>query len=146
TYEVAWRRFDRVPAGDESIAWLLAVARNHLRNHRRRIIRDRDLLTRLPAPAHSDPSGVCGGADWQDVRRALGALRTGDRELLLLISWDELTPAQTAVVLGTSSGAARARLHRARRRLAAELDRLSAEPSASGRTSAPPNACKASTP
>ena len=44
TYEVAWRRFDRVPEGDQAIAWLLAVARNHLRNHRRRLSRDSGLL------------------------------------------------------------------------------------------------------
>ena len=120
TYEVAWRRFDRVPAGDHAVPWLITVAHNHLRNHRRRVKRDQGLLQRLPAPepsqSHAPPD-----SSWQDVRRALQALRAGDRELVLLVAWDELSSVQAAAVLGISPGAARTRLHRARRRLAAAL-------------------------
>ena len=45
-----------------------------------------------------------------------------DRELLLLVAWEELSPGQAAKVLGISSLAARSRLHRARRRLRALLE------------------------
>jgi RNA polymerase sigma-70 factor (ECF subfamily) len=41
--------------------------------------------------------------------------------VLRLVAWDGLTPAELAVVLGCAPGAARARLHRARTRLAARL-------------------------
>ena len=44
-----------------------------------------------------------------------------DRELLLLVTWEELTPSEAARVLGISALAARSRLHRARRRLRARL-------------------------
>lgn len=37
---------------------------------------------------------------------------------------DELTPTQAAVVLGCSPGAARVRLHRARQRLAREMQQM----------------------
>jgi RNA polymerase sigma factor (sigma-70 family) len=50
TFEVAWRRFDQFPAGDRALPWLLGVAQNHLRSHRRRLARDRGLLQRLSAP------------------------------------------------------------------------------------------------
>ena len=45
------------------------------------------------------------------------ALQEKDREALLLIAWEDLTPALAAASLGISSTAFRVRLHRARRRL-----------------------------
>lgn len=120
TYEVAWRRFDAVPFGDAALPWLLTVALNHLRNHRRRIERERRLLERLP-PSEAAPDAVDrlsrGGYDWREIRHALDRLSSRDRELVLLVAWDELSPADAGVVLGISAGAARTRLHRARVRL-----------------------------
>jgi RNA polymerase sigma factor (sigma-70 family) len=136
TYEVAWRRFDAVPSGDAAVPWLLTVALNHLRNHRRKLERDRDLLERLPAPASApdaadrlDP----GTYDWREIRRALDRLSDSDRELVLLVAWDELSPADAGVMLGISAGAARTRLHRARARLS---DLLGARAPATGTATA----------
>jgi DNA-directed RNA polymerase specialized sigma24 family protein len=53
------------------------------------------------------------------------ALGEQDREVLRLVAWDGLSSAQAGEVLGCSAGAARHRLHRARRRLAAEMERRS---------------------
>jgi RNA polymerase sigma factor (sigma-70 family) len=122
TYEVAWRRLEVVPVGQRTLPWLLAVARNHLRNHRRRLIRDRGLLERLPAPEHTPAASEPGAVGWRDIRGALERLSAEDRELLLLIAWDGLTPAQAAGVVGLTPGAVRTRLHRARTRLARALD------------------------
>jgi RNA polymerase sigma-70 factor (ECF subfamily) len=55
------------------------------------------------------------------VIRALAQLPDRDRELLMLVAWEGLEPAQLARVLGVSRGTANVRLHRARRRLAAAL-------------------------
>ena len=52
----------------------------------------------------------------------MSGLSDGDRELLLLVSWEELSPGEAAKVLEVSSLAARSRLHRARRRLRALLE------------------------
>jgi RNA polymerase sigma factor (sigma-70 family) len=60
-------------------------------------------------------------ADAARLRDALGRLGEDDRELLTLIGWEELTPAEAAEVLGIRPGALRSRLHRARARLDAEL-------------------------
>ena len=49
-----------------------------------------------------------------DLRRALARLTPGDREVLLLVTWEGLTPAETAIALGIPPGTARSRLHRAR--------------------------------
>src|SRR3984885_7846391 len=118
TYEVAWRRLDVVPAGEGALPWLLTVAHNHLRPHRRRVVRDRALVERLPPPEHVPPPNEPLAVGWREIRRALDALSDEDRELVLLIAWDGLSPAQAANVLGITPAAARTRLHRARARLA----------------------------
>jgi RNA polymerase sigma-70 factor (ECF subfamily) len=56
------------------------------------------------------------------VAAALRSLGDTDREILTLAAWEDLDAGQIAVVLGCSRNAARIRLHRARRRLAAALD------------------------
>lgn len=62
------------------------------------------------------------GALEHELRTALSALTDGERELLLLVAWEGLSPAEAASVLGLTAGAARSRLHRARARAQAALD------------------------
>jgi RNA polymerase sigma-70 factor (ECF subfamily) len=54
---------------------------------------------------------------------ALGQLRSVDRDLILLVAWDGLSPSAACSVLGLRPVTARSRLHRARQRLAALLDK-----------------------
>jgi RNA polymerase sigma-70 factor (ECF subfamily) len=121
TFLIAWRRLGDVPSGDEARLWLYGTARRVLAN-RDRGARRRDRLTerlrdelRRQLPAHQGREG--GGA----ILEALAELREADRELLMLIGWEELTPTEAAQALGISPLAARTRLHRARRRLRARL-------------------------
>lgn len=130
TYEVAWRRLDRVPAGQESVPWLLTVALNHLRNRQRKLGRERKLVERLAARELAPPAREAGAIDWSELRRALDSLSSLDRELVLLVAWDELTPAAAAAVLGLTPGAARTRLHRTRGQLAALLNEAEPTPDA----------------
>ena len=62
------------------------------------------------------------GSEDGRVLAALAVLRERDREALMLVAWDGLTPAQAAAVIGEPSPRFRQRLHRARHRLRAELD------------------------
>lgn len=121
TFLVAWRRLHDVPT-DDPLPWLLAVARNVWLNQRRSNRRYDALVVRLPRPepfpAPAEPPEA-GAVD--DIRRALAALSDDDQEILRLIAWDDLTPAQASQVIGCSSATFRVRLHRARQRLAAEL-------------------------
>jgi RNA polymerase sigma factor (sigma-70 family) len=118
---IAWRRLADVPCEDP-LPWLYATARNLLlaesrRNRRRTLLREPDThLAPLDAPA-LDPQ----------LEHALGALRPLDREALLLIAWEDLTPAQAARTLGLSPTAFRVRLLRARRRLRANLEAAEAD-------------------
>ncbi|MCW3017623.1 MAG: polymerase, sigma-24 subunit, subfamily, partial [Solirubrobacterales bacterium] len=55
------------------------------------------------------------------VRAALARLDEEDREILRLTSWEGLTPTEIAAVLQVPGVTVRSRLHRARKRLRAEL-------------------------
>jgi RNA polymerase sigma factor (sigma-70 family) len=120
---------DRLPAP----AWLYGIARNVLLGHLR--------------SQHSIPAGDTGRRNlgepdpWDavddrlDARRsvsglteALAALSAEDREVLLLVAWEQLTPAEVAVVLDIPQGTARSRLHRARTQLRGCLETSESPP------------------
>lgn len=132
-FTIAWRRFDDIPA-DAAIAWLYGVARNVARNHARRERRWVALQHAAPrdvaAPAPDDPS------DSVVMRVALAALRDEDREVLRLVAWDGVDASQLPLALGCSPGAARVRLHRARKRFADAVTRAEQQ-TASGREHSP---------
>jgi RNA polymerase sigma-70 factor (ECF subfamily) len=116
TFVVAWRRFDQVPP-ENPLPWLYGVTRNLIANHNRSDGRRQALALRL---RHSAPSTGEQAAE-SGLLEALALLRPSDREALLLVAWEGLSTTELSTVLGCSEVAARARLHRARRRLSALL-------------------------
>jgi RNA polymerase sigma-70 factor, ECF subfamily len=127
TFLVAWRRLDDVPGGEDARPWLLAVARRVLANQRRGERRRDGLAQRLGHELTARLPGL--DDDGGDrVRAALAQLTEEDREILRLAGWEELTSGEIAVVLGVRPVTARSRLHRARRRLRAQLDAIDAAP------------------
>ena len=121
-FVVAWRRIADVPA--EPRTWLLGIARRVLANRHRSAKRQRALYERLAREAETAPAGVAPAANGREgaVLRALASLAPGDREVLLLVTWDGLSHAQAAEVLGVRPATLTMRLHRARQRLQRALD------------------------
>ena len=121
---VAWRRIESVPPGDAARAWLYATARRVTANQRRSRRRRDALADRLGRERRFDPPGrdgvhpepVWASAEEATVHAALARLGERDREVLLLVEWEGLRPAELATVLGCREVTARGRLHRARRR------------------------------
>lgn len=118
TFLVAWRRPERIPP--DPLPWLLVVARHVIANQRRTADRaDRvwfaavDALWTQPPPAQAQEAVI----GKEDVLAALNACSRVEREALLLVAWEGLTPAQAARVAGCSVRAFTVRLYRARRRL-----------------------------
>lgn len=116
TMTIAWRRLADVPR-DDPRPWLFVTARNLLHAERRQRSRaaasapaQRDVMT-------TDPAGI-----EPRVLSALTSLSPGDREALMLVAFDDLTPTMAARVLGINPTAFRVRLYRARRRFLAALD------------------------
>jgi RNA polymerase sigma-70 factor, ECF subfamily len=107
--------------------WLYGIAANLLRRHRRTELR------RLRAYARTGVDAVVGevmGA--ADVRmdaasagpriaRALASLSARERDVLLLVVWEELTYAQVGEALGIPIGTVRSRLNRARKKVREQL-------------------------
>ncbi|MFJ4526139.1 RNA polymerase sigma factor [Streptomyces sp. NPDC088810] len=123
-----WRRIDDLPAlatgsevdPDTVLPWCYGVARGCLANARRADGRRRRLMQRLTLAQRPLPAA---GADHTDLYAALGTLRELDRELVLLWAWEGLAPRQIAEATGLTPNAVSIRLHRAKRRLAVQLER-----------------------
>lgn len=126
----AWRRRADVPHGSERL-WLFGVARNLIRNATRSQRRSHAAQARLhmapphvPPPEAADPAVSVVDERSTLVRTALEALSEADREVLMLVAWEELSHAEIGQVLGISANASAIRVHRARKRLAARIDHL----------------------
>jgi RNA polymerase sigma-70 factor (ECF subfamily) len=123
TFLVAWRRLGEVPSGGNQRLWLYGVARKVLANQDRAERRRSRLGERLTDSLRTElATHEESGGEAAELVRAMGKLGEEDRELLLLVSWEELSPSEAAKVIGTSPLAARSRLHRARRRLRAVVE------------------------
>lgn len=106
-----------------ALAYLLAIARNTHLKGRRRSGREVPLSDEIPDPAQ-DPVILCEDRGrLAAVLRDLRALPEGERTALLLRVDHDLSYEEIATVLGTTVGAARVRVHRARLRLAGSAER-----------------------
>ncbi|MFT3873883.1 MAG: RNA polymerase sigma factor [Nocardioides sp.] len=104
-----------------ALPWLYGIARNVIRSH----LRSRDRPGLAAEDEHVDWDAVDDRLDAgilaRDLRHALSTLTGIEREVLLLVSWEQLTITEAAAALGISTTAARSRLHRARARATAAL-------------------------
>ena len=112
---VAWRRRTDLP--DDPLPWLLVTARNVLASYWRSRSRQARLAAGLAGVRHLAELSDADPHDRLALASAFGRLSPADRETLLLVGWDGLTPAQAALVVGCSPNTFAARLSRARRRL-----------------------------
>jgi RNA polymerase sigma-70 factor (ECF subfamily) len=119
TFVIAWRKLEAIPH-EAPLPWLLSTARKVLAN-RRRMRRAEAPLPEASVPDHADDV-----AGLLDLHRAFSQLSPEDRDTLALIAWDGLAVADAAVVAGCTVGTFSVRLHRARKRLAALLEPVTA--------------------
>jgi RNA polymerase sigma-70 factor (ECF subfamily) len=128
TFLVAFQRRDRFdPAYGDARPWLLGIATNLISRHRRTEAAHYRALLRSPreAPAEEHADRISARVSAAAVRpvlaEALSALAAGDRDVLLLVGWAELSYDQTALALKIPVGTVRSRLNRARRKVRAAL-------------------------
>ena len=131
TFLVALQAAGRyVPENDTALPWLFGIARRVLAKQRRRSAGARRLLIKN-SNSHlhftaSEEDAVAAAIDAARQRPALEAglarLSLGEREVIELVAYDGLSPAEVAEVLKLSPNAARLRLSRARRHLRQTLE------------------------
>lgn len=133
-FRVAFERrasFDAsVTSMPSALPWLYGIAANLVRREHRSHARWLAALQR--AAGRRDPGvdpllDVAARVDAQAEREHLAAgllaLADDDRDVLLLVAWEQLTPTEAAAVLGIPAATARTRLHRARHQIRAHLER-----------------------
>lgn len=124
-FEVAVARLDRFdPVRGSERAWLFGIATNllhrHWRSEQRRLRAWRRESGRgsVPGDPLLDVAGRLDAAsDAAAVMAEIGDLPPEDRDLLLLIAWEECSYAECAEILDIPVGTVRSRLHRIRRQL-----------------------------
>lgn len=121
TYLITLRRIDRVP--EHALPWLFAVARRVLANRTRAVASEARAMARLSARHGSAPDAFAELSALETLDQAFACLSADDRETLMLVEWDGLSNREAAEVLGCAVPTLAVRLHRARRRLARELQR-----------------------
>jgi RNA polymerase sigma-70 factor (ECF subfamily) len=109
-------------------AWLFTVARNLFASWCRHRAVDEDRLSELtpswpaPRPGETPFESAARNETERRLETALARLTLRDREVLLLVAAEGLTPSDAAGVLGIAPEAVRKRLQRARERLLSEMD------------------------
>ncbi len=107
--------------------FLIGIAVNHARHHARAARRRRSAMERLGKEPRAPGSGPEGAFDRselaQALRRALDKLPLRQRVAFVLCEVEERTSVQAAQIVGVSEGTIRSRLHHAKAKLRASLDR-----------------------
>lgn len=141
-YATAWRRRADAQPGTlpdaTALPWLYGIAANSIRNLRRADGRHLRLVEKIEAQPAIEPVGATSDGPGSDLRAALDRLSFDDQEVLRLVAWEGLSHAEAGQALGCSTNAVGVRIHRARKRLEVELDRVTNTSGPSGPTPIPP--------
>ncbi len=119
TFIRAWAKRDRLRT-ETLKGYLFAIARNIFIKHRHRSDKDEQLPEELADGSPDPHRAAAARMDLDRVTRALSQMPSPDRLALVLRTEHSLPYEEIARVLDISVGAARVKIHRARRRLLAE--------------------------
>lgn len=130
-----WRKIGEAPDGDDSIRWIYRIAFLVMTNHWRRSGRTRKLAEKLETagvtPNESMQDQIIMREELRTVLVAASRLRPGEQEILRLSLWEHLSHDDIGAILDIEPNAAKQRLHRARKALTREHERLTRKPNGS---------------
>jgi len=123
TFLAAFAKRDRYDLSrPDARPWLYGIATNLVNQHRRdearhyqyRITHAAAAEPEVPGHAERVAADVTAQAMRALLAEALAMLPAGDRDVLLLIAWEQLTYQEVSMALGIPVGTVQSRLHRAR--------------------------------
>jgi RNA polymerase sigma factor (sigma-70 family) len=122
------RRFR--PVHESALPWLYGVATNLMLKRSRSVARGARALARLEvASRNGHPDELEGSeerlsatAARKRLLEALADLPSGDRDVVVLVAWEDLSYEEVAAVLDIPLGTVRSRLNRARRMLRGRIE------------------------
>ena len=124
TFLAAFAKRDRYDLGHpDARPWLYGIATNLVNQHRRDEARQYRIrqaaIAEHDVPGHADrvAADVTAQAMRTVLNAALAALPAGDRDVLLLIAWEQLTYQEVSRALAIPVGTVQSRLHRARTKI-----------------------------
>jgi RNA polymerase sigma-70 factor (ECF subfamily) len=126
-FTTAFANWERLDPERPVRPWLYGIAANLLRHHwrdERRMLRAYARSGVDPVLAEEDEAAarLDATARRRELAASLAELRPGERELLLLHAWAELSDSEIAAALSLPVGTVKSRLHRLRERLGNRLD------------------------
>ncbi|MFI6940768.1 RNA polymerase sigma factor [Streptomyces sp. NPDC050418] len=128
TFLAAFRTRSRYDLGRENARpWLYGIAANLIGKQRRTEVRGLRALARTGTDPVAESwveradSRVVAQSAHGPLAGALAGLSAGDRHVLLLVAWADLTYPEVAEALGIPLGTVRSRLNRARRKVRSAL-------------------------
>lgn len=124
-----WRKIDQAPTDDGTLPWLYRVAYLVFSNHWRSAGRRKKLEQKMQSIGMTSPEPISDQIvvrhELNEVLEAAKRLRPKDQEILKLSMWENLSTAEIAAVVGVEPNTAKQRLHRARKALIREHERIS---------------------
>jgi RNA polymerase sigma-70 factor (ECF subfamily) len=123
TFWRAYKNLDRYDHDRPFATWLLSIAAHYCIDQQRRkrlpsIDLDEIIEFSAEDPAPNPESAVIKSEFSEDLQRQLSQLSEGDRAVLVLRYWHELSEDEICETLKITKSAVKSRLHRARRHMA----------------------------
>jgi RNA polymerase sigma factor (sigma-70 family) len=128
------RRFR--PVHESALPWLYGLATNLMLKRSRSVARQARAFGRLGVVSRNGQADELEGSDDRvtavsarnRLLEALADLRPGDRDVVVLVAWEDLSYEEVAAVLDIPLGTVRSRLNRARRTLRELLEDFRNDP------------------
>lgn len=127
-FTTVWRKIQDAPQPEDVLPWLYRISYLVMTNHWRSAGRRKKLTEKIESLGVSTPALIADQIvvrqELSEVLEAAERLKPRDQEILRLASWERLSSADIGSVLDITPNTAKQRLHRARKALIREHERI----------------------
>jgi RNA polymerase sigma-70 factor (ECF subfamily) len=118
----AWNNLGDFQEGTNFKAWLFTILRNNFYNSLRKLKHQTEYAKSMDSSSFIEPASQEKKLEFKDVIRGLGALPPDQREALILVTVENMSYEEVALICGCPIGTVKSRVNRARARLEAQME------------------------